>query len=225
MTNDTARATLDALIQERGEDYAALSRLLGRNPTYIQQFIKRGVPRRLSETDRRLLAEHFDVPERMLGGPADQAGRAVHVGRAQPRTADDYVLVPSYDVRASAGPGAVPEAETPETSLAFQARWARSIASGGLDQLAVIRVDGDSMQPTLSHGDHILIDRSDRTRLRDGIYVLRNDDVLLVKRLSLNPVSNRINLISDNPNYPAWPDCAPDAIDVIGRVIWVGRRL
>ncbi|MFA9200485.1 MAG: DUF72 domain-containing protein, partial [Cypionkella sp.] len=34
-----------------------------RNPTYIQQFIKRGVPRRLSEEDRRRLAAHFGVGE------------------------------------------------------------------------------------------------------------------------------------------------------------------
>ena len=50
------RANLDRLIRERGEDYVGLSRLLGRNAAYVQQYIKRGTPRRLAEDDRRLLA-------------------------------------------------------------------------------------------------------------------------------------------------------------------------
>src|SRR3546814_13360797 len=64
---------------ERRENYDALSRLIGRNPSYIQQYIKRGTPRKLSETDRRTLARYFGVDEQLLGGPADtpsQIGRA-----------------------------------------------------------------------------------------------------------------------------------------------------
>ena len=57
-----ARAALQRLIEERGEDYAGLSRLLGRNAAYIQQYIKRGNPRKLAEDDRRLLARYFAVP-------------------------------------------------------------------------------------------------------------------------------------------------------------------
>jgi len=66
---DDVRSGLDALIRESGEDYSSVSRLLGRNSAYIQQFIKRGTPRRLSEEDRRKLAAFFRVPEQRLGGP------------------------------------------------------------------------------------------------------------------------------------------------------------
>ena len=38
----TPRQALDDLIREREETYAAVSRLLGRNSAYIQQYIKRG---------------------------------------------------------------------------------------------------------------------------------------------------------------------------------------
>lgn len=48
---EDGRAALERLIEERGEDYAGLSRLIGRNPAYVQQFIKRGTPRRLAEED------------------------------------------------------------------------------------------------------------------------------------------------------------------------------
>ena len=64
------RAELERLIVERREDYAGLSRLLGRNPAYVQQFIKRGVPRKLDEKDRKTLARYFGISEEALGGPA-----------------------------------------------------------------------------------------------------------------------------------------------------------
>lgn len=66
---ELVRERLDALIRDAGENYASISRLLGRNPTYIQQFIRRGSPRRLAESDRRRLAVHFGVCEADLGGP------------------------------------------------------------------------------------------------------------------------------------------------------------
>ena len=61
--------TLDRLIRERGDEYLAISRMLGRNAAYIQQFIKRGVPKKLDEDDRRVLATYFGVSESILGAP------------------------------------------------------------------------------------------------------------------------------------------------------------
>ena len=82
------------------------------------------------------------------------------------------------------------------------------------------------MSPTLADGDEILVDTSEAARkLRDGIYVLRFEDALMVKRLAPNPASRRLSITSDNDAYPSWPDCDPAAIDVIGRVIWSGRRV
>ena len=75
-------------------------------------------------------------------------------------------------------------------------------------------------------GDDILVDLGDAAdRLRDGIYVLRIDDALVVKRLALNPIGRRVTVQSDNPAYPDWPDCNLREINCIGRVIWSGRRI
>jgi SOS-response transcriptional repressor LexA len=224
MDSIAIRQRLDALITSRGEDYASLSRRLGRNASYIQQFIKRGVPRRLSESDRRILAQHFGIAEHLLGGPAD-LGHTLLPRPGLARAAEDYVLIPQYQVRASAGPGALPDAERPSAAIAFQAGFIRDIAPGPADQLAILSVDGDSMFPTLANGDQILIDTADRTPARDGIYVLRVDDALMVKRLSLNPATRRLTIRSDNEAYPSWPDCDPTAVHIIGRVVWVGRKL
>jgi len=214
MTDADPREALDRLIRERREDYAGLSRLIGRNPAYVQQYIKRGTPKRLAEEDRRLLARYFGVDEALLGRRPDAGDEG------------GLVPVPRLDLGASAGPGALGADERPRGRIAFDAQWLRRLGVADRDRLSLIRVEGDSMSPTLSHGDEILVDGGDAgERLRDGIYVLRIDDALVVKRLALNPAGRRVSVRSDNQAYPGWPDCALDAIEVIGRVVWAARRI
>ena len=47
------RHVLEQLCVERGEDFAGLSKMLGRNAAYVQQYVRRGVPKRLKEEERR----------------------------------------------------------------------------------------------------------------------------------------------------------------------------
>jgi peptidase S24-like protein len=216
MATTDPRETLDRLIRERGEDYAGLSRLLGRNAAYVQQYIKRGTPRRLAEDDRRLLARYFGVDEALLGAPP-----------ASLRVEPGMVSIPRLDIDAAAGTGALNAVERRIGRIAFDATWLRTLGlgGGGGGRLSVIRVTGDSMAPTLTDGDDILVDRDDGSgRLRDGIYVLRIEGSLVVKRLAVGP-GGRISVRSDNQAYPGWPDVEPGSVDVVGRVAWVGRRL
>jgi phage repressor protein C with HTH and peptisase S24 domain len=214
---ESARIALQRLIEERGEDYSGLSRLLGRNAAYVQQYIKRGSPKRLAEQDRRKLARYFNIDEALLGGEST-AGASAEAARA--------VNVPLLDVGASAGAGAAVEGERTRAHVAFDPAWLRKVASGGPDGLSIIRVEGDSMLPTLADGDEILVDRCDgRQRLRDGIYVLRLEGALMVKRLAFNPVNRTVTISSDNAAYPSWADCDPAKVELVGRAIWVGRRL
>ena len=210
------RAALEQLIRERREDYSALSRLIGRNPAYIQQFIKRGSPRRLAEEDRRALARYFGVDENTF------APRAA----ATSGGAEALVPVPRLDVEASAGPGALSEGEQVVSNLAFNRRWLKQLCSARPEDLSIIRVQGDSMVPILSDGDEIMVDRGDAAaRLRDGIYVMRRDEELIVKRVAVNPATRRITVKSDNPAYPVWPECDVDALVIVGRVVWAGRKV
>jgi phage repressor protein C with HTH and peptisase S24 domain len=215
LMNTDPRLVLERLCTERGEDFAGLSRMLGRNPAYIQQFVRRGVPKRLKEEERRKLARYFSVPEAVLGGPPEQENRI-----------DGLVSVKRHAVAASAGPGALVGDELGRPYLAFDERWLKSLTPTPADRLSVVRVEGDSMAPTLNPGDDILVDLGDcGDRMRDGIYVLRAEDALVVKRLALNPVARRVTVQSDSPAYPDWPDCGFDTINCIGRVIWAGRRI
>ena len=215
------RAVLDQLIRDRGDDYASLSRLLGRNAAYVQQFIHRGVPKKLDEDDRRTLAEYFGVAETLLGGPNITLAR----GAASIKSRTDVIMVPRLAVGASAGPGALDADDAPLGQIGFETRWLRQL-SANPKALSVIQVSGDSMSPTLIDGDDILVDRADGAeRIRDGIYVLRVDDSLIVKRLAINPVQLSFSVRSDNPAYPDWNDVSPANIDIVGRVIWTGRRI
>lgn len=218
------RTALDRLLTEKGVDYAQLSARIGRNPAYIQQFIKRGSPRRLAEEDRARIAAYLGVSESLLGGPAQRIAAAPPVSRARSRGAD-MVLVPKLAIGASAGAGTIAEGEPVEGQVAFDPKWLRDL---GADPraLSIIRVEGDSMAPTLSDGDDIMVDGGDAAaRLRDGIYVLRMDDVLMVKRIARAPGQGRISVISDNPHYRSWDDLPMTAIQLVGRVVWTGRRV
>ena len=214
MMNDP-RLVLQRLCAERGEDFAGLSRMLGRNAAYIQQFVRRGVPKRLGEEERRKLAHYFGISETLLGGPAPDAPAA-----------NGLVSVKRHPVMVSAGPGAVVTEELGKPYFAFDQRWLKALTPSKPSRLSIVRVEGDSMSPTLNAGDDILVDLGDAAeRLRDGIYVLRIDDALVVKRLALNPIGRRVTVQSDNPAYPDWPGCSLGEINCIGRVIWSGRRI
>lgn len=227
MNGDDPRAALAALIRERGTDCAALSRLIGRNPAYVQQFLQRGTPRRLAEADRAVLARFFGVAETVLGAPPSSAPQsapqsaapmAPHAGA---HAGPALRLIPRLDLAASAGPGALAEDGRTLGELGMSEAWLRRLKpSGPLGRLSLIAVAGDSMAPTLAPGDEILVDHADTMR-RDGVFVLRQGDALLVKRLRRE--GGRIAVTSDNPDAPPVPD--DPATTVIGRVIWAGRRL
>ena len=63
---EEARTVLERVIVQNGDDFAGLSKLIGRNPTYIQQFIKHGSPKKLPEVERGILARYFGVAENIL---------------------------------------------------------------------------------------------------------------------------------------------------------------
>ena len=215
MVTSDSRTRLLQLVGEQGASLSGLSEMLGRNSTYLQQFIRKGSPRKLEETDRRRLAQFFGVDEAELGAPED-------ISPALPsKPRGEWVDVPRLPLGASAGPGLLPGEELPIGAFRFSARWLRE---QGLDpaQLSAIRVEGDSMEATLRDGDEILVDRTPRG-LRDGIHVVRSGDALMVKRLDLAR-PGVVALVSDNPAYRTI-ELEPGELEVIGRVVWKSGRL
>lgn len=205
------RARLVELAERTRTSLAALSSMLGRNPSYLQQFVRKGSPRRLEEQDRRRLAEFFGVSEVELGADPELA---------RPRESDDFLAVPRLALDASAGPGAVSAEEISFDSFRFSRRWLREMGLEGAD-LSAIRVEGDSMEPVLRSGDEIFVDRNKRAG--EGIHVVRIGDALHVKQVQVS-AADRIKLISANDAY-APVELARDEVEVIGRVVWKGGRI
>jgi phage repressor protein C with HTH and peptisase S24 domain len=203
------RERLLELAAERRVSLAQLSALIGRNASYLQQFVRKGSPRKLEEGDRAVLARFFGVSEAELGGTEEKS------------SGTDWVDVPRLALGASAGPGALAADERAIGAFRFSRRWLRQ---HGFDprMLSAILVDGDSMEPALRDGDEILVDATPRP-LRDGIHVVRAGGALLVKRLETGR-PGLIVLKSDNPAYDAI-ELPPRDVEVVGRVVWKGGRL
>ncbi|MEP6867750.1 MAG: S24 family peptidase [Novosphingobium sp.] len=213
------RARLLALSEERGVSLSRLSALLGRNSSYLQQYVRKGSPRKLEENDRRTLAAFFGIDESELGAPEE---KSVAPGRdSSGSRRADWVEVPRLPLGASAGPGAFTHDEQPVDAFRFSTRWLRS---QGFDpaMLSAINVAGDSMEPLLRDGDEILVDRTPRP-LRDGIHVIRVGDALMVKRLQ-SGLPGLLVLESENPAYRSI-ELPPEDVAVIGRVVWKSGRL
>ncbi len=216
MENSEARQNLLRLSQERGVSLSELSRMIGRNGTYLQQFVRKGSPRKLEETDRRTLARFFSVDEADLGAP-EEISSAITGGDP----AASWLDIPRLELGVSAGPGAVAAGEQAIGAFRFSRKWLREL---GFDpaMLSAICVIGDSMEPTLRDGDEILVDRSPHPP-RDGIHVVRLDDTLLVKRVDASR-PGQLTLISDNRSYqPISVD--PAEAKIVGRVVWKSGRL
>ncbi len=219
MEQSDARANLENLIRENGDDFSSLSAMLGKNPAYIQQYIRRGSPKKLDEEDRRRLAEYYGVEETLLGAPTVSAS-----AYNKSRKPNGLIKIKQLQIGASAGPGSLAEDDEANGSIAFGSKWIKRLGADP-SKLSLITVDGDSMDPALRNGDDIMVDHSAAERpLRDGIHVLRMDDVLLVKRVAIGP-SRKLSIRSDNPQYPDWDDVDAGSVDIIGRVVWTGRCL
>ncbi|MCA0977950.1 S24 family peptidase [Qipengyuania flava] len=214
MTSDRAR--LVEMTEKSRTSLASLSAMLGRNPSYLQQFVRKGSPRKLEEADRRKLAEFFGVDEVELGADPDLQ----RAGNTRDLQAVDFIAVPRLALDASAGPGAFSAEEISFDAFRFSRRWLREMGLEGAD-LSAIRVEGDSMEPTLRSGDEIFVDRNKRSG--EGIHVVRIGDTLHVKQVQAS-APGRIALISANEAY-APIDLAREEVEVIGRVVWKGGRI
>ena len=202
----TPRQALDDLIREREETYAAVSRLLGRNSAYIQQYIRRGTPSRLDQSDIAQLALHFDVPAKLLGGRESSS---------TPRRS--VITVPVIEVKGSA--------ITQERARTVDEAWLRRLCDRPAG-LAILPIVGEAMQPTLQNGDEAIIQSlRSRDALHDGLYAVRGSSETFVRRIALDPTKNRISVMTDHPAYPSWNGVQRKAVNVVGRVIWIGSQV
>lgn len=165
--------------------------------------------------------------EYLASGRGERMARAVQLRVEEPTAG--YANIPLYDVRARAGNnGAHIEGEKQVNELAFREDWIRRELRVSPKDLRLIHVEGDSMEPDLRSGDIILVDHTDTAARREGVYVIRMDNALLVKALQRLP-GGVIKVTSRNPAYDPFSVNAIDVessddFSIIGRVVWACRR-
>lgn len=171
----------------------------------------------------------FDEALGELEQGAVEAGARIQEAATRYRGAGEaggFVYVPRYDIEASAGGGAEVRSEQVVDYLAFRGDWIRA---QGLDpqHLALIEALGDSMAPTIEDRDLVLVNLGRREVGRPGVYVLRRDHTLLAKRLEVRWDAAGVIVRSDNPAYDDQVLDEREAanLEILGRVMWLARRL
>jgi len=160
-------------------------------------------------------------------GPRQRGAGPPGLAESQAPVADggDFVAVDRYDVRLSAGAGAVSGRIKVTGKLMFSREFLRRhLGRASTDGLAIVEVTGDSMEPVLREGDIVMIDTADRV-LTDALFAVVAEDALYVKRLRRIP--GGVEVRSDNPAYPpsTWTGDLADQVQIIGRVRWIARAL
>jgi len=128
-----------------------------------------------------------------------------------------YMIKYFNDVNASAGGGADCE-NIDAQELVIPSLFIDML--GGEKEIKfieAINVSGDSMEPTFSYNDIIFINRSKTDLGRGGIFTIRTEAGLFIKRVQKR-IDGKIDIISDNKVYPTLT-LDPTELEVIGRVV------
>ena len=141
---------------------------------------------------------------------------------------EGFVLVPRYNIEASAGGGSVVHSEQIVDHLAFKEGWVRKELGALPDDLVLIHSIGDSMEPTIRSGDLLLVDRNKKSKMKgDGIYLINLDDGLLVKRIEWL-VDGSVVIRGDNAIVSREQKLSStdlEKLHILGRVVWVGSKI
>jgi phage repressor protein C with HTH and peptisase S24 domain len=140
---------------------------------------------------------------------------------------DELVYVREVDISLAMGEPAVVE-EYPATQLVpFNLNFIRTVTKAPAEKLLIMTGHGESMEPTLLRSDILMIDTNNRTPvLSDQIWAFHYAGGGMIKRLRRIREDGRDKYLmtSDNPSVP--PQSAEiEDVHIIGKLVWVGRRM
>lgn len=161
--------------------------------------------------------------EWLLFGTGDKQESMGH-SPAQSSCDVDLIMIPMVEARLSAGQGSLQTDGNSERSYAFRSDFLHK--KGNPDNMVLMRVSGDSMQPEILNNDVVLLDQSKTDILPGRIYAVGFEEAIYLKRVDMLP--GKVILKSANPAYPPVEldirDQQRDAFRVIGQVLWSGRE-
>lgn len=134
--------------------------------------------------------------------------------------------IPVYAITAGMGRGRLVDSEEIlKIVVVDQSTFGDMRLSGTGHGIVAVYADGESMEPTIPPKSIVFVDKNQRD-LRDGVYLVRLEDMIYVKRLQRLP-DHKMKVISDNPIYkPFDVDLKNgDDFEILGKVVrvWIER--
>ena len=205
---------LRKLIDERFKgSQTAFANATGRHRAQINQWLSGA--RNISQDTCRAIEQKLRLPYGWMDGKSITQLKGAPVEAIR----DDVVWVRRVKIVLSAGEGFSLEEESEDRSLLFFRKDWLEDRKYYLDNLINVGVEGNSMTPTLSHGDTVMIDLGD-SQPRDGrVYAINLDGELLIKRLSRD--DGAWWMLSDNPDAVRYPKKKLDGdfVKILGRIV------
>lgn len=169
------------------------------------------------------LAIALGVPATWLLGQTDTA-RPPPLSGSVGESGGSMATIPELDARA--GGDALADDRERIADWGFPVFWLVTIAGSGADDIRIIEVQGNSMEPSLSSGDKVVVDRQQKIPSPPGYFVLRDGHGTDIKQLEHIPNSNPpcVAIKSVNRDYGAY-EVASDQISIVGRVVAAIRRM
>jgi len=207
LTKSELLDAVEALATSRAE----IARVLTLAPARVTELY--AGKRDLSFDEARKLIHHYHIGGER--GPASVAEFA---------SAQGIAMVEEVDLALGMGGGTTDDAPESMGLVPFKLDWLRGLHQGAIESLRVVRGRGDSMQPTIHDGDTVLIDLAQkRIDDQDRIWAVYWGDLGMIKRVRQTPRGSYM-LLSDNPVVSPI-EAVDGEMHVLGRVVWIGRRV
>ena len=228
MERDPVRQKLKDQLWKHGVSLAEASVAIGRNKAYLQQYLARGMPRVLSHQDSARLGELLDCdPDLLRHAERPSPKPWKRPKRKRPAGLTGAATVDEVAVEAAAGPGAIAE-EFAEVKAQWQIPegMIRHEGHARPEDLRILMVRGDSMEPEMREGDRLMVDTARRRPDEGELFVLWDGNGLVVKRVepARGDGPPRLRLLSTNPAYEPY-ECLAEEVNVVGKVVWALKRL
>lgn len=219
-TPETIRQKIDDLIAASNtQTKKSVSLAVGKNDAYIQQYIKTGSPVVLPDYARRVIAGLFQIDEReLMTDEQIKKEKKIAIISASNQVDDDSVSIEVIDATACCGDGIENYVENIVGFWNLPKKEYLTISHADPSVIKMLRVFGDSMEPTLRGGDWVLVDVSRNFIDSDGLFLLRMTSGLAVKRIQ-NTISQQVIIKSDNPKYDNISASVAE-VHIIGKVVY-----
>ena len=135
----------------------------------------------------------------------------------------DFVQLTELDIGYGMGGGTFIEECGEHSPRVFDPSWIRDVTRSPPEMLFLARGLGDSMSPTLLDNDIVIVDRGQRTLTQqDRIWAVTYGELGMIKRVRRRP-DGTVLLMSDNTTVPQIEASAGE-VNIVGRIVWVGRK-